>query len=172
MDLFHLSNTWRTLSNIPHNSYIFRNCTFYVLCMVKSTIDSYINVLKWIRYLHRSILKITYCLFIKCTFKNCERGFLIIDVKALLFVILMVLIQATVILFVKGEILPMMIEVILMVCLIMIQLMIGHLWHQIGWSYTKAILLMCLPLGIGLYLMQLFYYETRYTNWEVLLKLN
>ena len=51
----------------------------------------------------------------------------------------------------------MMIEVILMVCLIMIQLMIGHLWHQIGWSYTKAILLMCLPLGIGLYLMQLFY---------------
>lgn len=53
----------------------FRNCTFYVLCMVKSTIDSYINVLKWIRYLHRSILKITYCLFIKCTFKNCERGF-------------------------------------------------------------------------------------------------
>ncbi len=61
----------------------------------------------------------------------------------------------------------MMIEVILMVCLIMIQLMIGHLWHQIGWSYTKAILLMCLPLGIGLYLMQLFYYETRYTNWEV-----
>ena len=75
MDLFHLFNTWRTLSNIPHNSYIFRNCTFYVLCMVKSTIDSYINVLKWIRYLHRSILKITYCLFIKCTFKNCERGF-------------------------------------------------------------------------------------------------
>ena len=56
----------------------------------------------------------------------------------------------------------MMIEVILMVCLIMIQLMIGHLWHQIGWSYTKAILLMCLPLGIGLYLMQLFYYEYMY----------
>ena len=39
-----------------------------------------------------------------------------------------------------------------------------------GWSYTKAILLMCLPLGIGLYLMQLFYYEPRYTNWEVPLK--
>ena len=37
----------------------------------------------------------------------------------------------------------MIIEVILMVCLIIIQLMIGHLWHQIGWSYTKAILLMC-----------------------------
>ena len=47
----------------------------------------------------------------------------------------------------------MIIEVILMVCLIIIQLMIGHL--------------MCLPLGIGLYLMQLFYYEPRYTNWEV-----
>ena len=32
----------------------------------------------------------------------------------------------------------MIIEVILMVCLIIIQLMIGHLWHQIGWSYTKS----------------------------------
>ena len=54
---------------------IFLEIAFYVLCMVKSTIDSYINVLKWIRYLHRSILKITYCLFIKCTFKNCEEVF-------------------------------------------------------------------------------------------------
>ena len=26
---------------------------------------------------------------------------------------------------------------------------------------------MCLPLGIGLFLMQVFYYERRYPNWEV-----
>lgn len=40
-------------------------------------------------------------------------------------------------------------------------------WHDIGFSYTQSILLMCLPLGIGLFLMQVFYYERRYPNWEV-----
>ena len=29
-------------------------------------------------------------------------------------------------------------------------------WHDIGFSYTQSILLMCLPLGIGLFLMQVF----------------
>ena len=64
----------------------------------------------------------------------------------------------------------MIIEVILMVCLIIIQLMIGHLWHQIGWSYTKSYFINVFTVRDRLYLMQLFYYEPRYTNWEVPLK--
>lgn len=56
---------------------------------------------------------------------------------------------------------------LLIIILIVLQLIVGHFWHDIGFSYTQSILLMCLPLGIGLFLMQVFYYERRYPNWEV-----
>lgn len=56
---------------------------------------------------------------------------------------------------------------ILIIVLIVFQLIIGHLLHDIGFSYTKSILLMCLPLGVGLFYLQLFYYERRHPNWHV-----
>lgn len=59
---------------------------------------------------------------------------------------------------------------ILLIVLIVFQLIIGHLLHDVGFSYTKSILLMCLPLGIGLFYLQLFYYERKYPNWYVSIK--
>ena len=59
---------------------------------------------------------------------------------------------------------------ILLIVLIVFQLIIGHLLHDIGFSYTKSILLMCLPLGIGLFYLQLFYYERKYPDWHVSIK--
>ncbi|MEY8627008.1 hypothetical protein AALH86_07955 [Staphylococcus equorum] len=57
--------------------------------------------------------------------------------------------------------------IILLIVLIVFQLIIGHLLHDIGFSYTCSIILMCLPLGIGLFYLQLFYYERRFPNWDV-----
>ncbi|WP_436860072.1 hypothetical protein [Staphylococcus caeli] len=56
---------------------------------------------------------------------------------------------------------------ILLGILLVLQLIIGHLLHDVGFSYTKSIILMCLPLGIGLFYLQLFYYERRFPNWHV-----
>ncbi|WP_233667105.1 hypothetical protein [Staphylococcus equorum] len=56
--------------------------------------------------------------------------------------------------------------IILLIVLIVFQLIIGHLLHDIGFSYTRSIILMCLPLGIGLFYLQLFYYERRFPNWD------
>ncbi|WP_082587062.1 hypothetical protein [Staphylococcus sp. NAM3COL9] len=57
--------------------------------------------------------------------------------------------------------------IILLIVLIVFQLIIGHLLHDIGFSYTRSITLMCLPLGIGLFYLQLFYYERHFPNWNV-----
>ena len=76
MDLFHLFNTWRTLSNIPHNSYIFLEIAHFTSYVwLNRLLIVILMFFKWIRYLHRSILKITYCLFIKCTFKIVKEVF-------------------------------------------------------------------------------------------------
>lgn len=101
MDLFHLFNTWRTLSNIPHNSYIFRNCiTSYVwLNRLLIVILMFLNGLGI--YIGR-FLRLHTVYLLNAPLKIVKEVFLIIDVKALLFVVLMVLIQATVILFIKG----------------------------------------------------------------------
>lgn len=56
---------------------------------------------------------------------------------------------------------------ILFLIIILLQLIIGHFFHKNGFSMTHSILLMLLPLGIGLYLIQIFYYERHYPNWEV-----
>jgi len=56
---------------------------------------------------------------------------------------------------------------ILLGILLVFQLIIGHLLHDVGFSYTKSIILMCLPLGIGLFYLQLFYYERRFPKWDV-----
>lgn len=53
------------------------------------------------------------------------------------------------------------------IIIILLQLLIGHLWHKAGMSRGVAIILCCLPLGTGLFLMQLFYYERRYPHWEL-----
>ncbi|MCG7339768.1 hypothetical protein MHZ36_10730 [Staphylococcus sp. ACRSN] len=60
--------------------------------------------------------------------------------------------------------------IVLAIVLIIAQLIIGHLLHDIGFSYKKSILLMCLPLGIGLFYLQLFYYERKYQKWNVPIK--
>lgn len=51
--------------------------------------------------------------------------------------------------------------------LIVIQLIIGHFIHEIGFSFLVSIGLMLLPLGIGIYLLQIAYFEQKYPNWEV-----
>src|SRR5699024_12617588 len=56
---------------------------------------------------------------------------------------------------------------ILIIVLIVFPLIIGLLLNDICFSYTKIILLMCLPLGVGLFYLQMFYYEQRHTNWHV-----
>ena len=56
---------------------------------------------------------------------------------------------------------------ILIVVIVVLQLIIGHLLHDIGFSYTQSILLMLLPLGIGLFFLQILYYERKYPEWEV-----
>ena len=53
-----------------------------------------------------------------------------------------------------------------MIVLIIAQLIIGHLLHDIGFSYKKYYLNV-LSLGIGLFYLQLFYYERRYHKWDV-----
>lgn len=61
--------------------------------------------------------------------------------------------------------------IILLIVLIVFQLIIGHLLHDIGFSFAHSIILMCLPLGIGLFYLQLFYYERRFPNWNVPIKI-
>lgn len=56
---------------------------------------------------------------------------------------------------------------LLLIVIIALQLVIGHFFHKIGFSMNHSIILMFLPLGIGLFLVQVFYYERHYPNWEV-----
>ncbi len=56
---------------------------------------------------------------------------------------------------------------ILLAIIVIIQLIIGHFIHDIGFSYAKSIILMFLPLGIGLFILQVFYYERLFPNWNV-----
>ncbi|MEK5199389.1 hypothetical protein LFT63_10365 [Staphylococcus sp. FSL H8-0121] len=56
---------------------------------------------------------------------------------------------------------------ILLAIIVIMQLIIGHFIHDIGFSYAKNIILMFLPLGIGLFILQVFYYERRFPNWNV-----
>lgn len=59
-------------------------------------------------------------------------------------------------------------NILLLIGLIIIfQLVIGHFWHDIGYSYKHSIGLMCLPLGIGLFIEQVFFYERHYPKWHV-----
>ncbi|WP_105993502.1 hypothetical protein [Staphylococcus simulans] len=62
----------------------------------------------------------------------------------------------------------MMMHLLLFIAIIIIfQLIIGHFIHEIGFSLTVSIGLMCLPLGLGLFLLQIIYFEQKYPNWEV-----
>ncbi|MBL7565779.1 hypothetical protein [Staphylococcus saccharolyticus] len=61
----------------------------------------------------------------------------------------------------------MIFNILLSVIIVVIQLIIGHFCHDIGFKISKSILLMLLPLGIGLFLMQVFYYERRFLEWNV-----
>ncbi|UXR67076.1 hypothetical protein MUA61_10240 [Staphylococcus pasteuri] len=56
---------------------------------------------------------------------------------------------------------------ILLAIIVIMQFIIGHFIHDIGFSYAKSIILMFLPLGIGLFILQVFYYERRFPNWNV-----
>ena len=57
--------------------------------------------------------------------------------------------------------------IILLAIIIILQLVVGHFIHDIGFSYAKSIGLMFLPLGIGLFILQAFYFERKYPNWDV-----
>ncbi|EKU48583.1 hypothetical protein [Staphylococcus massiliensis] len=57
--------------------------------------------------------------------------------------------------------------ILFIVLIIAIQLAIGHLMHKNGIPLKLSILLMFLPLGIGVFLLQIFHYERKYPNWEV-----
>ena len=41
--------------------------------------------------------------------------------------------------------------IVLIVSIIVFQLIIGHIWHDIGLSYLRSILLMMLPFGLGVF---------------------
>ena len=56
---------------------------------------------------------------------------------------------------------------LLIIILIVLQLIVGHFWHDIGFSYTQSILLMCLPFRYRFISYASLYYERRYPNWEV-----
>ncbi len=49
--------------------------------------------------------------------------------------------------------------IVLIVSIIVFQLIIGHIWHDIGLSYLRSILLMMLPFGLGVFIQQVSYYE-------------
>ncbi|MGD3154073.1 hypothetical protein ACMG5R_00890 [Staphylococcus warneri] len=57
--------------------------------------------------------------------------------------------------------------IILLAIIIILQLVVGHFIHDIGFSYAKSIGLMFLPLGIGLFILQAFHFEIKYPNWDV-----
>ncbi|HCW3603359.1 TPA: hypothetical protein ACU3WR_001738 [Staphylococcus aureus] len=57
--------------------------------------------------------------------------------------------------------------IVLIVSIIGFQLIIGHIWHDIGLSYTRSILLMLFPLGIGVFVQQMIYFERQYFKWDV-----
>ncbi len=57
--------------------------------------------------------------------------------------------------------------IVLIVSIIVFQLMIGHIWHDIGLSYLRSILLMMLPFGLGVFIQQVSYYERQYPKWQV-----
>ena len=60
--------------------------------------------------------------------------------------------------------------IILLAIIIILQLVVGHFIHDIGFSYAKSIGLMFLPLGIGLFILQAFHFERKYPNWDVPLR--
>ncbi|HGO1809156.1 TPA: hypothetical protein ACK0GI_001188 [Staphylococcus aureus] len=57
--------------------------------------------------------------------------------------------------------------IVFMISIIVLQMIIGHLWHDIGLSYTRSILLMLFPLGIGVFVQQMIYFERQYPKWDV-----
>ncbi|SUJ41459.1 Putative membrane spanning protein [Staphylococcus aureus] len=57
--------------------------------------------------------------------------------------------------------------IVLIVSIIGFQLIIGHIWHDIGLSYLRSILLMMLPFGLGVFIQQVSYYERQYPKWQV-----
>lgn len=57
--------------------------------------------------------------------------------------------------------------IILIAVIVVLQLIIGHLLHDVGFSLLHSIILMLFPLGIGLFTLQLWYYERRYSKWAV-----
>lgn len=62
----------------------------------------------------------------------------------------------------------MMLNILMLLIIILaLQLIIGHFFHVIGFKLSHSIILTLLPLGIGLFLIQVFYYERRYPNWNV-----
>lgn len=56
--------------------------------------------------------------------------------------------------------------IVLIVSIIGFQLIIGHIWYDIGLSYL-SILLMMLPFGLGVFIQQVSYYERQYPKWQV-----
>lgn len=57
--------------------------------------------------------------------------------------------------------------IILIISIVILQMIIGHLWHDIGLSYAKSIMLMLLLLGIGVFIQQMLYFERQYPEWQV-----
>ena len=51
--------------------------------------------------------------------------------------------------------------------IVILQLLIGHFLHDIGFSLLSSILLMLLPFGIGVFILQLSYYERYFPEWDV-----
>ncbi|HEK6244730.1 TPA: hypothetical protein SO871_000675 [Staphylococcus aureus] len=61
--------------------------------------------------------------------------------------------------------------IVLIVSIIVFQLIIGHIWHDIGLSYLRSILLMMLPFGLGVFIQQVSYYERQYPTQNIKVRL-
>lgn len=51
--------------------------------------------------------------------------------------------------------------------IVILQLIIGHFFHEIGFDMKWSIIMMLLPLGIGVFLAQNLYFERRYPDWNL-----
>ncbi|MCO4328587.1 hypothetical protein MTQ89_01590 [Staphylococcus hyicus] len=57
--------------------------------------------------------------------------------------------------------------IMLILLIIILQCLMSLLLYQLKWPLYWVILLFFLPFGIGLFLLQLFYFERRYIDWQV-----
>ncbi|MCU5745787.1 hypothetical protein N9R04_03500 [Staphylococcus sp. SQ8-PEA] len=57
--------------------------------------------------------------------------------------------------------------ILVIIVIFLLQLLTGYLFYRVGFHLFKSILLILLPLGLGIFILQLFYFERHYPKWEL-----